>query len=89
MNLEHYEEVKQAIEGKVSLLVVSKYHSIEEAMEYNVIDHAHDMLQCMYRRHGRIGGRNNRDALVEGKAQEGGKKQRPYYSKRRRTQKKG
>ena len=34
MNLEHYEEVKQAIEGKASLLVVSKYHSIEEAMEY-------------------------------------------------------
>ena len=32
---------------------------------------------------------DHKDATVEGKAQEGGKKQRPYYSKRRRTQKKG
>ena len=34
MNKEHYQEVKETIEGKASLLVVSKYHSIEEAMDY-------------------------------------------------------
>ncbi len=34
MNREHYLKVKEAIEGKASLLVVSKYHTVEEAMEY-------------------------------------------------------
>lgn len=34
MNKTHYEDVCQAIEGKASLLVVSKYHSIDEAMAY-------------------------------------------------------
>ncbi len=34
MNQAHYEEVKNAIEGKAELLVVSKYHTVEEAMEY-------------------------------------------------------
>lgn len=34
MNKEHYETVKKAIEGKASLLVVSKYHTIEEALDY-------------------------------------------------------
>ena len=34
MNPEHYQIVKKAIEGKASLLIVSKYHSIEEIQEY-------------------------------------------------------
>ena len=34
MNPEHYQIVKKAIEGKASLLIVSKYHSIEEVKEY-------------------------------------------------------
>ncbi len=34
MNLEHFQIVQQAIEGKAALLIVSKYHSIEEIKEY-------------------------------------------------------
>ncbi len=41
MNLEHYRKVKEAIEGKASLLIVSKYHSIEEIQEYYALGIRH------------------------------------------------
>ena len=34
MNLDHYRNVLQALDGKASLLIVSKYHSVPEIMEY-------------------------------------------------------
>lgn len=41
MNKSHYEIVKNAIEGRASLLIVSKYHTKEEILEYHSLGERH------------------------------------------------
>ncbi len=41
MNNAHYQKVLKAIDGHAELLVVSKYHSVEEAMEYYALGVRH------------------------------------------------